>query len=130
MRNFRNMVWLGVGVLITLAPPVIADAEPPPWAPLIGAWRTTDYDSCGVDDVRYGRITSIGKNSMLVGAVHCVIEDGAATDVGFTLSAECELGEGYYTRLAYDWRLTGPNEAVMTNEGYERRLVRCVGGVE
>ncbi len=107
-----------------------ADDAPPPWSPLIGAWRTTDYDSCGVDDVRYGRITSIGVNSMLVGAVHCVIEDGAATESGFTLMAECELGEGYYTRLTYDWRLDGPNDAVMTNEGYEKRLVRCVGGVE
>lgn len=130
MRNFRDMFWLGAGTLIALAPPATADDETPPWAPLIGAWRTTDYKSCGVDDVRYGRITSIGKSSMLVGAVHCVIEDGATTDDGFTLTAECELGEGYYTRLTYDWRLTTPNDAVMTNEGYEKRLVRCVGGVE
>lgn len=124
------MFWLGVGALVALAPPAAADDEPPPWAPLIGAWRTTDHDSCGVDDVRYGRITSIGESSLLVGAVHCVIEDGAATENGFTLSAECELGEGYYTRLTFDWRLTGQNAAVMTNEGYEKRLVRCVGGVE
>lgn len=130
MRIFRNMFWLGVGVLTALAPPVIADTEPPQWVPLIGAWRTTDYDSCGVDDVRYGRITSVGKSSMLVGAVHCVIETGETTETGFTLTAECELGEGYYTRLTYDWRLTSPNDAVMTNEGYEKRLVRCVGGVE
>lgn len=130
MRIFRNMFWLGAATICALAPPAFADAETPPWAPLIGAWRTTDFDSCGVDDVRYGRITSVGKSSMLVGMVHCVIEDGEATETGFTLTAECELGEGYYTRLTYDWRLTGPNKAVMTNEGYEKRLVRCVGGVE
>lgn len=130
MRIFRNMFWLGAGALIALAQTAAADAGAPPWAPLIGAWRTTDFDSCGVDDVRYGRITSIGKSSMLIGMIHCVIEDGAATDDGYTLTAECELGEGYYTRLTYDWRLTSPNDAVMTNEGYEKRLVRCVGGVE
>ncbi len=124
------MFWLFAGALISSSDAALANDAPPPWSPLIGAWRTTDYDSCGVDDVRYGRITSIGVNSMLVGAVHCVIEDGAATESGFTLMAECELGEGYYTRLTYDWRLDGPNDAVMTNEGYEKRLVRCVGGVE
>lgn len=130
MRIFGNMFWLFVAVLIAGSGAAFADNDPPSWAPLIGAWRTTDYESCGVDDVRYGRITSIGKTSMLVGAVHCVIEAGAATDKGYTLTAECELGEGYYTRLTYDWRLTTPNDAVMTNEGYEKRLVRCAGGVE
>ena len=130
MRIFLNMFALAAGALIASSGAPLAGDAPPPWAPLIGAWRTTDYESCGVDDVRYGRITSVGDSSMLVGAVHCVIEDGAATEYGFTLTAECELGEGYYTRLSYDWRLTGPNDAVMTNEGYEKRLVRCVGGVE
>ncbi len=124
------MFWLCAGALIAVSGAVRANTDPPPWAPLIGAWRTTDYESCGVDDVRYVRITSIGKSSMLVGAVHCVIEDGAETESGFTLTAECELGEGYYTRLRYDWRLTSPNDAVMTNEGYQKRLVRCEGGVE
>lgn len=130
MQIFGNMFWLVISAPALIVSGAMAEAETPPWAPLIGAWRTTDYDSCGVDDVRYGRITSIGKTSMLVGAVHCAIEGGAATETGFTLTGECELGEGYYTRLTYDWRLTGPNDAVMTNEGYEKRLVRCVGGVE
>ncbi len=130
MRIFRNIFWPCAAALIASSGAAFGNETPPPWAPLIGAWRTTDFDSCGVDDVRYGRITSIGKTSMLVGAVHCAIEGGAATETGFTLTGECELGEGYYTRLTYDWRLLGANDAVMTNEGYEKRLVRCVGGVE
>lgn len=62
--------------------------------------------------------------------IHCSIEDGAATADGFLMEAICEVGASYYAVLTYNWRLTSETEAVLTQSGYEKRLVRCEGEVE
>lgn len=114
-------------ILAALAAPASAE---PVWSDLIGTWRPADYASCGIDDVRYGRIVSVGRASLLLGQVSCVIRDGAKTEAGFALDGDCDLGGGYRARLAYDWRMVGPDEAVLTHEGFETRLLRCGEGVE
>ena len=108
-----------------LAPAAQADA--PPWAPLIGKWRAADYGSCGIDDTRLGRVTSVTKDALLTDKIFSTIEGGAATETGFSMEAICEVGANYYAVLTYDWRLTSETEAVLTQDGYERRLIRCEG---
>ena len=111
--------------LVLLAPATALAA--PPWAPIIGKWRAADYESCGIDDTRFGRITSVTEDAMLTDKIHCSIESGAATDAGFAMEAICEVGADYYLVLNYDWRLVSDTEAVLTQDGYQRRLIRCEG---
>ena len=126
MQFFRNIFW----VLTALAAPLPASADAPPWAPVIGKWRAADYGSCGVDDTRFGRITSVSDDAMLTDKIHCSIEGGAATAHGLVMEAICEVGANYYAVLTFDWTLTSDTEAVMTQDGYEKRLIRCKGEVE
>lgn len=107
-----------------------AGATAAPWAPLIGEWRTMDYASCGVDDVRAGRITSVGRTSFASGDLYCVIESGEAAGGVITFRADCDLGGGYMVTLDFRWRLVSANEAVLTRQGYDTRLVRCQKGLE
>ena len=125
--NLRRALM--IGAVLT---PLAAAADSAAWTPLIGAWRTADYVSCGVDDVRAGRITSVGEKALLIGHIVCVIEQGVTSADGAVISigAECDLGGGYMTRLDYEWRLQGPDEVLLEHLGYERRLVRCRKGVE
>lgn len=116
-----------LAALIALTATITA-ADAPPWAPLIGKWRAADYGSCGIDDTRFGRITSVTEDALLTDKIFCSIESGAVTEARYTIEAICEVGANYYAVLTYDWRLTSDTEAVLTQDGYERRLLRCEEG--
>lgn len=130
MRDFGNIFGLFMGALIAGSAAASANAKAPSWAPLIGTWRAADFGSCGIDDVRHGRITAVSKDALLTDKIHCSIESGARTARGYSMKAICEVGANYYAALSYEWRLTSPTEAVLTQDGYEKRLIRCEGGVE
>ena len=102
-------------------------ADAPPWAPIIGKWRAADYGSCGIDDTRFGRITSVTAEALLTDKIFCAIQNGATSETGYTMEAICEVGMNYYAVLTYDWRLISDTEAALTQDGYERRLIRCEG---
>ena len=105
-------------------------AHAAPWDAIKGNWRTTDIASCGIDDVRAGRILSMGENSIRYGFLLCVIRDGAGDGEAVTVNADCDLGGGYETPLTYEWTLTGPNAATMRVNGYDTQLIRCEKGIE
>ncbi|MEO1613568.1 MAG: hypothetical protein AAFU55_14620 [Pseudomonadota bacterium] len=109
---------------------IAVPAAAAPWDAVIGAWRTPEIDSCGVDDARIGRLTSVSETAMMIGHVICTIKDGAETGETVRITGACDLGGGYMVDLDYEWRLTSETEAVMSNEGYETALVRCERGVE
>ena len=110
---------------IIFAAPAIAA----PWDPVKGDWRGAEITSCGIDDVRVGNIMSVNDRTLRYGFIHCAIEGGDTADDGaITINARCDLGGGYEADLSYEWRLDNPNEALMTHEGYTRRLIRCIGG--
>lgn len=101
-----------------------------PWDALKGNWRTTEIASCGIDDVRAGRILSMGENSIRYGHLLCIIEDGEEDGANITINAECDLGGGYETLLTYEWTLSSETEAIMHLNGYDTALVRCEKGIE
>ena len=105
-------------------------AHASPWDAIQGNWRTTEIASCGMDDVRAGRILSMGENSIRYGFLLCVIRDGAGDGEAVTVNADCDLGGGYETPLTYEWTLTGPNAATMHVNGYDTQLIRCEKGIE
>ena len=123
MLKFRNIF----AAALLAAPPLPTMAEAPPWAPIIGKWRAADYGGCGIDDVRFGRITSVSEQALLTDKIFCALEGGAATDDGYRLEAICEVGTNYYMPLTFNWRLTSTTEAVIDQDGFERRLIRCEG---
>lgn len=105
-------------------------AQAAPWHAIKGNWRTTEIASCGIDDVRAGRILSMGENSIRYGFLLCIIRDGTEGDQTITVNANCDLGGGYETPLTYEWTLTGPNAATMRVNGYDTPLMRCEKGIE
>lgn len=105
-------------------------ANASPWDPIKGNWRTTGIASCGIDDVRAGRIMSIGNRSLRYGYVHCVIETGATDGNHINIEARCDLGGGYEASLTYAWVLAGNDIATLSHEGTEVQLVRCGEGIE
>ncbi|RMF04479.1 MAG: hypothetical protein D6773_06380 [Alphaproteobacteria bacterium] len=131
--GWLRVVW-HAGAALALAAlalaPAFAAAEEDAWQPLKGNWRTTEIASCGIDDVRAGRILSVGENSIRHGFILCVIREGAREGDAIRLVAQCDLGGGYETPLEYEFRLTGPHEATLSLYGQEKRLVRCVKGIE
>ena len=105
---------------VLLTPPAAAA----PWDAMIGNWRTTEIASCGIDDVRVGRILSISETTIRHGFVLCVIENGEVDGDRIEVDAQCDLGGGYETPLSYAWTIAG-DEAVMRLNGYDTSLVRC-----
>ena len=127
--HHRRHRWVAP-TLPLLAALIACPAAAAPWDAVIGAWRTPEIDSCGVDDARIGRLTSVSETGMMIGHVICTIKDGAKTGETVRITGACDLGGGYMVDLDYEWRLTSETEAIMSNEGYETALVRCERGVE
>ena len=96
-----------------------------PWDAVIGNWRTTEINSCGIDDVRVGRILSVSETTIWHGFVICVISEGAAEGDAVTIEAQCDLGGGYETPLTYQWRLGDRDQAVLRLNDYDTDIVRC-----
>ncbi|MEM7544524.1 MAG: hypothetical protein AAF367_03225 [Pseudomonadota bacterium] len=107
-----------------------APASASPWEPVKGNWRTTEIASCGIDDVRAGRILSMGDRAIRYGFLLCVIQDGTSANQTISVTAQCDLGGGYETPMTYEWILTGPHTALMRLNGYDTALVRCEKGIE